>query len=51
VTLGAGVHSLRFAGATSSGRLAPGVYMVTVTASGPGGSSHARTLRFTIAQP
>jgi hypothetical protein len=51
VTLGAGAHALHFAGATSSGRLAPGVYMVTVTASGPGGSSQARTLRFTIAQP
>ena len=51
VTLGTGVHALPFAGATSSGRLAPGVYSVRIVASNPGGPSQARTVRFTIAQP
>jgi hypothetical protein len=50
VTLGAGARTVSFDGATSAGRLAPGKYLVSVTAQNIAGTSRAQTLRFTIAR-
>ena len=52
VTMGvtAGARTFHFTGSTSAGRLAPGVYVVSISAAGSNGRrSAAITLRFTVA--
>ena len=47
----AGANSVSFAGLTSSGRLAPGVYALRASASSAGGASTSLTIHFTILAP